>query len=76
MGYNQNVLDALAIMSFALGMENYKENLSQSDKDDMMTQMDKTNKELLVKLEADLEEQNQILEKQNQMLEEILYRLK
>ena len=75
MEYNLNSLNALAVVSFLLGMANYEENLSQSDKDEMMTKMDKAIHEVLNRLEDDLEYQNQILISQNQMLEEILTKL-
>lgn len=76
MSANQDFMDALSLLSFAIGMANYNENLSQSDKDDMMTKMDQTIHQMLEKLEEDLEYQNQILEEQNMMLREILFRLR
>ena len=69
MAYSKDFLDAVAIVSFALGIANYEENLSQSDKDDLLNSFDKRTNELLLRLESDLE-------KQNEMLEEILSRLK
>lgn len=36
-----NYSDALNLASYVLGIANYNENLSQSDKDDMMKSLDK-----------------------------------
>ena len=61
MAYNQDFLDAIALVSFAIGIANYNENLSQSDKDDMMHALDEKANNILEKLEADLAEQNDLL---------------
>jgi hypothetical protein len=61
MAYNQDFLDAVALVSFIIGIANYNENLSQSDKDDMMHALDEKANNMLEKLEADLEEQNKLL---------------
>ena len=66
---NQDVLDALAVVSFMVGMANYNENLTQSDKADLMNSLDKQTRDILTKVEASLENQNR-------MLEEILRRVK
>lgn len=66
---NQDFLDALAFVSFVIGMANYDENLTQSDKDDLMKGLDQRTNEMLTRIERDLEEQNI-------MLREILERLK
>ena len=58
MAYNQDFLDAVSLVSFIIGIANYNENLSQSDKDDMMHALDEKANNMLEKLEADLEEQN------------------
>lgn len=67
--FNQDMLDFLSVMSFFLGIANYQENLSQSDKDDMMHQLDEKTNAMLTQIEADLDEQNKLLY-------EILNRLK
>lgn len=36
-------MDFLALMSFIIGIANYDENLSQSDKDDLMKSLDEKN---------------------------------
>lgn len=65
---NQDFLDALTFVSFVVGMANYNENLTQSDKDDLMKGLEQKTNEMLVRIEQDLEEQNT-------MLREILSRL-
>lgn len=69
--YNEDFLDAISLVSFMIGMANYGENLSQSDKDDMMQALDRKTNEMLMRLEDDLEVQNQMLKQQNEMLAEI-----
>ena len=66
--YNRDVLDALAIASFIIGVANYKENLTQNDKADIMNHLDKQTSDILGKVQKSLEEQNK-------MLEEILNRI-
>ena len=61
MAYDKDFMDALALVSFIIGIANYNENLSQSDKDDMMHSLDTKTNEMLERLEADLEEQNVML---------------
>ena len=61
MAYNQDFLDAVSLVSFIIGIANYNENLSQSDKDDMMHALDEKANVMLERLEADLEEQNELL---------------
>lgn len=68
MTYNQDVLDAITLVSFLVGMANYNENLTQSDKDDIMNRLDQQTKNILLKVQESLGEQNT-------MLKEILSRL-
>ena len=63
MAYNQDFMDAVALVSFVIGIANYNENLSQSDKDDMMHALDEKANVMLERLEADLEAQNELLRK-------------
>ena len=63
MAYNQDFMDAVSLVSFIIGIANYNENLSQSDKDDMMHALDEKANVMLERLEADLEEQNELLRK-------------
>lgn len=58
----------MTLVSFMIGLANYGENLSQSDKDDMMQMLDKKTNAMLERLECDLD-------KQNEMLKDILERL-
>jgi hypothetical protein len=75
MKFNDDFLDALAVVSFVIGIMNYEENLTQSDKDDIMKGLDEQTAAILEKLEADLNAQNDMLAYQNTMLEHILSKL-
>ena len=66
--YNQNFLDNLNVASFYLGLLNYQENLTQTDKQDLVHSMQETNEALLAELRQDISEQNA-------MLREIIQRL-
>lgn len=66
--YNQNMLDTLTLVSFLIGVANYEENLTQSDKDDIMNRLDHQTKNILIELQKSIDEQNG-------MLREILRRL-
>lgn len=66
--FNDDFLDTLTVVGFIIGLMNYDENLSQSDKDDMLQQISNEMQDLLEKLESDIDEQND-------MLREILDRL-
>lgn len=59
--FNDEFLDALAVVGFIIGVMNYGENLSQSDKDDMIQEFNNKAQELLQQLEDDLEKQNDML---------------
>ena len=65
---NDDFMDAVALVSFIVGLANYQENLTQNDKADLMDKLDKQTRDILERIEADLEAQNE-------MLEEILGRL-
>lgn len=66
--YNQSFLDNLNVASFYLGLLNYQENLTQTDKQDLTKSMQSTNEALLGELRKDISEQNA-------MLREIIERL-
>mgnify|MGYP007013967310 CR=1 FL=1 len=66
--YNQNFQDNLNVASFYLGLLNYQENLTQTDKQDLVHSMQETNEALLAELRQDISEQNA-------MLREIIQRL-
>lgn len=61
MAYNQDFLDAIGLASFIIGIANYNENLTQSDKDDIMHSLDKQTNDILTKVSESLEEQNAML---------------
>ena len=56
-------MDTMALVSFIIGILNYGENLSQSDKGDLMQSLDEKTNSLLTTLESDLEYQNDLLNK-------------
>ena len=66
--YDKDFLDAVAIASLVVDILNYNENLTQSDKDDIMNRLDQQTKEILTRVQASLDEQNA-------MLREILIKL-
>lgn len=72
---NQDLLDAVSIVSFIVGVANYNENLTQSDKDDMMKALDQKTNTMLEKLEKDLEKQNELLHQMVDLLEVINARI-
>ena len=66
--FNDDFLDAISVVSFMISIMNYNENLSQSDKDDIIQEFSARAEAMLQQLEDDLEEQNC-------MLREIIKRL-
>ena len=60
--FNDDFLDTLSVVGFIIGIMNYNENLSQSDKDDMLQRINNNMQELLEKLEEDIAEQNEMLQ--------------
>ena len=69
--YNKDFLDALSIVSFMVGIANYDENLSQSDKDDLMKSLDEKTNAMISRLEVRIEEQNAMLREILEKLERI-----
>ena len=61
MRYNQDMLDTLTLVSFLVGVANYNENLTQSDKDDIMRRLDQQTRDILTRVETSLEDQNKML---------------
>ena len=59
---NEDFLDVMACMGFAIGLVTYQENLQQSDNDDIMTELDNKTTLMITQLEKDLEEQNIMLQ--------------
>ena len=60
--FDDNFLDTLSVVSFIIGVMNYQENLTQSDKADLLQQFNQKLEELLQRLEKDIDEQNEMLE--------------
>lgn len=61
MAFNKDFIDAISLISFMLGIANYDENLSQSDKDDLMKSLDEKTNEMLTRLEKDIDNQNEMI---------------
>lgn len=68
--YNGDFLDAMSMMSFAIGLVNYRENLAQSNNDDIMQEVDKQTQLIIQKLEKSIEYQNELLIEIRDMLKE------
>ena len=69
MYYDENFLNAVQLVSFIVGIANYQENLTQSDKDDIMKGLDQQTKDILEKVQEALEEQNKMLKKIIEMIQ-------
>ena len=59
--FSKDFIDALSVVSFMVGIANYDQNLSQSDKDDLMKSLDEKTNAMIQHLEIRIEEQNAIL---------------
>lgn len=70
---NDDVLDALTVLSFLIGVANYGENLTQSDKDDLLKKLEHQTNDIVERIEIDLKEQNELLERIVNLLEENRY---
>ena len=66
---NLDFLDIINIVSFAIAIANYNENLNQTDKQELMHKLDKQTSELLSQLNAHLEHQDKNIDKILTMLE-------
>ena len=60
---NLDFLDIINIVSFAIAIANYNENLNQTDKQELIHKLDKQTSELLSKLNAHLERQDKNIDK-------------
>lgn len=58
-----DLIDLLSIMSFVIGLMNYEENLTQSDKQELMNELDRKTSRLLNELKKELNYQNELLER-------------
>ena len=66
---NLDFLDVINIVSFAIAIANYNENLNQTDKQELIHKLDKQTSELLSQLNAHLERQDENIDKLLTMLE-------
>ena len=66
---NLDFLDIINIVSFAIAIANYNENLNQTDKQELIHKLDKQTSELLSQLNAHLERQDDNIDKILTMLE-------
>ena len=66
--FNDEFLDAISVVGFIVGIMNYEENLSQSDKDDIIKKSSEDAQRILEHIDKHVDEQNK-------MLQEILSRL-
>lgn len=66
---NLDFLDIINIVSFAIAIANYNENLNQTDKQELIHKLDKQTSELLSQLNAHLERQDENIDKILTMLE-------
>ena len=69
MSNNNSLLDVLNVISFLIGVANYNENLTQTDKQELIHKLDKQTSELLSQLNAHLERQDENIDKLLTMLE-------
>lgn len=60
--FNQNAMDVLNILSFVIGLLNLNENLTQGDKQDLMSAFDKQTETVLKDIHERLDSQDQRLE--------------
>ena len=67
----ERALDAMAVLSLILGVENLQENIDQTAYNDIHAANDKQ----LQEIQKMIDKQNQRLEKQDKLLEEILWKL-
>ena len=63
MRFNDDMLDALTLVSFLIGVANYNENMTQNDKAEIMERLDTQTTEILERVQAELEKQNEMLSK-------------
>ena len=66
---NLDFLDIINIVSFAIAIANYNENLNQTDKQELIHKLDKQTSELLSQLNGHLERQDKNIDKILTMLE-------
>ena len=68
---NDNFLDVLTCLQFAITLVNYQQNLQQSDNDDIMRALDQKTNHLIGQLQQDLADQDKMLKQILSKLEKI-----
>lgn len=68
---NDNFLDILTYLQFAITLANYQQNLEQSDNDDIMYALDQKTNNLIERLQQDLARQDEMLKQILDRLEKI-----
>ena len=68
---NDKYLDFLTILSVALTLVNYKENLEQSTSDDVIEELNQKQSAIVSQLQLDLDNQNAMLQQILQRLERL-----
>ena len=66
--FSDDFIDALSVVGFIIGVMNYNENLSQSDKDDLLKHTSDQMEKLLGHIDS-------VVDEQNEMLRDIIKRL-
>ena len=62
--------DFIDTVSFIIGLANYRENLTQNDKAEIMDKLDKQTNDILIELKAEITEQNKLLNRIMEKLDE------
>lgn len=66
-----NLIISVTMVSFIVGILNYEENLTQSDKQDLISELNNTSNKLLDEIHQHLESQDNKLNKILERLEEV-----
>lgn len=67
--FDDNFLDWISVLSFAIGVANYAENITQTDMQELTKNVDNKTNTLLSELHAHLDEQDKKLNKVLALLE-------
>ena len=69
---NQDFIDIASCMDLALQILNYEHNITQTSNDDIMKKIDSQTGEILIKLDSDINTQNEMLKEIPQKLDSLL----
>lgn len=69
---NQDFIDIASCMDLALQILNYEHNTTQTSNDDIMKKIDSQTGEILIKLDSDINTQNEMLKEIPQKLDSLL----